>query len=132
MWNEIEHRITGPGRVESDFGDHVIRSDHPREGERDGRPPEPWRLFLASIGACVASFVDHHCREEGIGPEEIRIVQRQEFTGPERTLGTIGIEVRLPEGFPPKHRDGVLAAAERCTVKRVIEAGMRVRISLAE
>jgi ribosomal protein S12 methylthiotransferase accessory factor len=131
MWQEIELTIPGPGRVDADFGDFVVPTDHPPDDDRAGRPPEPWFLFLASIGTCAASFVEDHLRSEGLSPEGVRLVQRTTLDEATAAL-EVSIEVRLPDDFPEDHRAGVVAAANACTVKRALEAGPRVRIGIGE
>jgi putative redox protein len=126
---EIVHRITGPGRVEADFGAFVVPTDHPPEGDRAGRAPEPWCLFLASIGTCVASFVEDACTRRGLDPRGVEIVQRQELAEGDDVLEEIAIEIRVPAGCSPEDRAALEEAAASCTVKRTIEAGPRFRIT---
>jgi len=129
-WQEIRFRIPSPGRVVADFGNHEILSDHPPDSERDGRDPEPWRLFLASIGACMASFVAARCREEGVPSDSIEIVQRHRF-GDGDALAGFDVEIRVPPDFSPELRVALAEAAADCSVKRTIEAGPEFSISVA-
>jgi len=127
MWEEIVHRVEGPGRVVADFGPIAIPTDHP-DGEREGRDPEPWLLFLASIGTCAASFVAAAAVTRGIDPAGLRIVQRQDFRDEDGDAldVTIGIESDTP--LSEEDRAALVAAGERCTVKRAIEDGTTIRI----
>ena len=131
MWREITHTIPGPGRVVADFGDTVIHTDHPADGDREGRAPEPWLLFLASIGTCMASFVAY-CREQGLPAEEIRLVQRQEVDEVSNLVTGFEVTIEVPDGFPGEHRQGLVDAAGACTVKQVIEAGPRFEVAVVE
>ena len=38
----------------------------------------------------------------------------------QRMVTRLALEIRLPEGFPEKHREGVVRAAELCAVKKHI------------
>ena len=129
MWRTITHTLRGPGRVDADIGGVVLRTDHPPEDERADRPPPPWHLFLASIGTCAGAFVAGYCDEHGLPCEGIRIVQRQDFEPDRDEIRTIELTLELPVGFPDAHRKGVVAAANDCLVKRVIESGPEVRIT---
>jgi ribosomal protein S12 methylthiotransferase accessory factor len=37
-----------------------------------------------------------------------------------RRVAKLVMEIRLPEGFPDKHREGVVRSAELCSVKKHI------------
>jgi putative redox protein len=130
VWTEIVHRITGPGRVEADFGSFTIPTDHPAETERGVRPPEPWCVFLASIGTCMASFVAERCETLGLDPREVTLVQRHRLGEAERFLDEVEVEIRVPPDTPPEHREALVEAAAACTVKRVLEAPPSFRIEV--
>jgi ribosomal protein S12 methylthiotransferase accessory factor len=133
MWREIIHSIPVPGRAEARFADGlVIRTDHAPDDVREGRTPEPWLLFLASIGTCAASFVGDYCDRHGLPADGIRVVQRQDLDGTGSALTGIRLEIRVPPSFPLEHRLPLVEAAEACTVKRVIEAGPTFRIEIGE
>ena len=127
MWEEIVHRIEGPGRVVADFGPVTIPTDHPGE-EREGRDPEPWLIFLASIGTCAASFVAGAAASLGLDPTGIRVVQRQDFRDEDGSALDVSIRIESDAPLSDDDRAALVAAAGRCTVKRAIEDGTTIRI----
>ena len=128
MWEEIVHRIEGPGRVVADFGSVTVGTDHPGT-DREGRDPEPWLLFLASIGTCAASFVADAAAERGIDPVGLRIVQRTRFRDDGTDALDVSIEIEGDPELTAEDRAALVEAAKRCTVKRAIEDGTRIRIA---
>ena len=133
MWHEITFTLPAYGQVDAHFRDFVVPTDHPPARAREGRAPEPFALFLASIGTCVASFVADYLQEHDLPLTDVRLVQRQSFTGPgpDRTIPAFEIQIVTPPGFPEGHRDALVAAAEACTVKRVIQALPEFRIMVS-
>jgi ribosomal protein S12 methylthiotransferase accessory factor len=129
MWREIVHRVEGPGRIVAEIGPVAIGTDHPGDQDRAGRDPEPWLLFLASIGTCAASFAAAAARERGIDPATLRIVQRQDFRDDGTNALDMEIEIRCESALGEADRAALVAAAGRCTVKRAIEDGTTIRIS---
>jgi len=127
MWHEIVCRIEGPGRVVADFGPTSIASDHPGT-DREGRDPEPWLLFLASIGTCAASFVAAEARERGIDPRSLRVVQRQEFRDADSDALDVTIAIESDAPISEEDRAALVAAGGMCTVKRAIEQGTTIEI----
>jgi ribosomal protein S12 methylthiotransferase accessory factor len=131
MWRKVVHTVSGPGRVDSRFDSGlVITTDHPRPEESTERSPPPWFHFLSSIGACITSFVAGELDDLGIDPTAVRVIQRQDYAETDDVIPEFTFEVEVPPGLPAEHQAAVLAAAERCTVKRVIEAGPGFRIEV--
>ena len=107
----------GPGaRVDARSGPFTIATDQPP----DASAPTPFTLFLASIGACAAFYVNAFCRSRGIPVDGIRVQQHSE-AGPEGMVGNVHLAVELPHGFPERYRTAVVRAAEQCTVKKHLE-----------
>jgi putative redox protein len=130
MWRVIVHTIPGPGRVDSDVSGCVIPTDHPPADARAGRAPEPWFLFLSSIGSCMASFVSDCCRERSLPTDGIRLIQRQDLAEVGDTIPEVAVEIEVPGGFSEEDREALAAAAAACTVKHVIEFPPTFRIDV--
>jgi ribosomal protein S12 methylthiotransferase accessory factor len=116
----------GPGglRVDADFGDGVvIKTDQPVKYGGGGTAPEPFKLFLASIGTCAGIYVLGFCRKNGIPTDGVSIVQRLESSDDGRgksRLSKITLEIRVPVDFPEKYHDAIVRVADQCAVKKTI------------
>jgi ribosomal protein S12 methylthiotransferase accessory factor len=116
--------VTFPGgkRVDATYAGFTVRTDQPADKGGDGSAPSPFDLFLASIATCAGIYVKGYCDARGIATEGLGLEMEVE-RDPERNMVTrLAISVHLPDGFPEKHRDGVLRAAEHCAVKKHILA----------
>jgi ribosomal protein S12 methylthiotransferase accessory factor len=111
----------GNKKVEVAAGFFVVHTDQSIVHGGDASAPEPFTLFLASLGACAGLYVLKFCEARGIPTEEIRLRQNAEF-GPDGTLARVTIDVHVPPAFPQKYLHAVQAAAEQCAVKRAIHA----------
>jgi ribosomal protein S12 methylthiotransferase accessory factor len=116
--------ITFPGgkRVDAQVGPYLIQTDQPKEEGGGGTAPEPFKLFLASIGTCAGIYVLGFCESRGIPTEGISITQSNHWDKEQRRVTHVGLRVHLPPSFPEKYKEAVLRAAEHCTVKRNIAA----------
>jgi putative redox protein len=107
----------GPGaRVDGHVGPFTIATDQPPGSSA----PTPFTLFLASIGACAAFYVQTFCRKRGIPVDGINVMQRN-VAGPSGLVERVHLTVELPPDFPERYRDAVIRAAEQCTVKKHLE-----------
>ena len=116
--------ITFPGgkRVDAQVGPYLIRTDQPKEEGGDGSAPEPFKLFLASVGTCAGIYVLGFCQSRGLSTEGIYLTQTNHWDKEARRVTQVRIEVHLPPDFPEKYKDAVLRSADLCTVKRNILA----------
>lgn len=110
----------GGKKVNADFNGFTIKTDQGVYAGGEGSAPEPFTLFLASIGTCAGIFVLSFCQKRDIPTEGIRIVQSHEPKPDGRSIGKITITIELPPDFPEKYKDAVISAANLCAVKKHI------------
>ena len=115
-------------RVKASFDDFSVISDQPIRYKGDGSAPGPFDYFLASSALCAAYFVKVYCVARDIPTDDIRVAQNN-IVDPENRYNQIfKIQVELPETLSDKDRQGILRAIERCTVKKVVQAGPEFQI----
>jgi ribosomal protein S12 methylthiotransferase accessory factor len=114
--------VSFPGgkRVDAEWGGFTIHTDQPVEGGGGGAAPAPFDLFLASIATCAGIYVKGFCDSRGIATEGLALEMRIEREPPGARVARLTLEIRLPPGFPEKHRDAVVRAADLCAVKKHI------------
>ena len=127
---DIEIFIRDGKRVDAKVDGYTIVTDQPASNGGEGAAPDPFTLFLASIGTCAGFYVGAYCRARGIATEGIGLRQRVEKddTG---HITRIALDVTLPADFPDAHREGVLRAAGSCKVKKTMAAAPPIDIAFA-
>lgn len=119
-------------RLAAKFDDFTVETDQPIRYKGDGSAPSPFDYFLASSALCAAYFVRLYCNARDIPTENIRLSQNN-IVDPENRYNQIfKIQVELPEDLSEKDRTGILRAAERCSVKRVIQNAPEFQIETVE
>ena len=113
---DMTFTLPGDKRVEAHVGGFTITTDQPP----DASGPTPFMLFLASIGACAAYYVQAFCRQRAIPLDGIRVVQRSE-AGASGLVERIALSIELPPEFPERYRSAVIRSAEQCSVKKHLE-----------
>ena len=63
MIDEMKISFPGNKKVFADYGGFTIETDQTKQEGGDGSAPEPFSLFLASIGTCAGIYVLSFCRE---------------------------------------------------------------------
>jgi ribosomal protein S12 methylthiotransferase accessory factor len=78
---------------------------------------------LASSALCAAYFVKLYCDTRKISTENIRLSQNNIVDPENRYQQIFKIQVELPSDIQEVDRRGILNSIERCTVKKVVQAG---------
>lgn len=120
MTSDMIITFSGGKKVDAEFGGFTIKTDQPARFGGDGTAPEPFTLFLASIGTCAGIFVLSFCQRREIPTEGIRLVQTHHYDETGHGIEKIDIAIEVPKDFPDKYREAVTNAANLCAVKQHI------------
>jgi len=120
---EIKVNFLDKLRLEAKFDDFTVIADQPIRYKGDGSAPGPFDYFLASSALCAAYFVKLYCNTRHIPTEHIRLSQNNIVDPENRYAQIFKIQVELPADISAKDREGILRSIERCTVKKVVQAG---------
>lgn len=120
---EIKVNFLDKLRLEAKFDDFTVIADQPIRYKGDGSAPGPFDYFLASSALCAAYFVKLYCDTRNISTENIRLSQNNIVDPENRYQQIFKIQVELPEDISANDRQGILRAIERCSVKKVVQAG---------
>jgi ribosomal protein S12 methylthiotransferase accessory factor len=120
---EIKVNFLDKLRLEAKFDDFTVIADQPIRYKGDGSAPGPFDYFLASSALCAAYFVKLYCDTRNIPTENIRLSQNNIVDPENRYQQVFKIQVELPADISDKDRQGILRSIDRCTVKKVVQAG---------
>jgi putative redox protein len=118
---EMEISFPGGKRVDAKYKDFTIQTDQSVKYGGEESAPEPFSLFLASMGTCAGIYVLSFCQKRKIPTDKIKLLQRMEETADGKMVAKVIIEIKLPAGFPSKYRQAVVSAAQLCAVKKHME-----------
>ena len=120
---EIKVNFLDKLRLEAKFDDFTVIADQPIRYKGDGSAPGPFDYFLASSALCAAYFVKLYCNTRNIPTENIRLSQNNIIDPEDRYRQIFKIQVEMPADISAQDRRGILRSIERCTVKKVVQAG---------
>ena len=118
----MDMSISFPGgkKVNAAYNGFTIKTDQSVKEGGDGSAPEPFSLFLASLGTCAGVYVLYFCEERRIDTTGLKM--NLTFKQDEQThlVKKVKMEILLPPNFPSKYKTAVIKSAKLCTVKRNI------------
>jgi ribosomal protein S12 methylthiotransferase accessory factor len=123
---ELSVWFPGKKKVDVAVGSFVVHTDQSFGHGGDGSAPEPFDLFLASIGACAGLYVLGFCQSRGIPTDRIRIEQKADLA--KGTLSKVSLAIHVPPGFPEKYLQALVTAASGCAVKRAMDSKPEITV----
>ncbi|WP_319406712.1 OsmC family protein [uncultured Desulfosarcina sp.] len=126
---EMQVNFPGGKRVNSIYKGFTVETDQPPSEGGDGSAPEPYDLFLSSMGTCAGVYIVYFCESRNIPTEGISMTLRFERNESSHLVEKIAMDIRLPTGFPEKYRKAVIRAAAMCTVKRTLAQPPEIEIT---
>ena len=129
----MEMKVEFPGgkRVTSTYKGFTVETDQPQGEGGDGSAPEPFDLFLSSIGTCAGVYIVYFCESRSIPIDGITLNLGFRQNEQSHLVETIDMAIHLPPAFPKKYRKAVIRAAEMCTVKRTLLNPPEIRVTAA-
>jgi putative redox protein len=127
----MEIQFPGGLAVDAHFRGFTVPTDQAREHGGGGRAPEPFDIFLASLGTCAGFYALRFCQERGIATEGLGLALSTEPDPERKRLQAIRIEIQLPGGFPAKYQAAILRAVDQCAVKRHLLEPPRIDLRVA-
>lgn len=115
-------KITFPSGlgVNAAFKGFTVATDQRVEHGGGGTAPEPFDLFLASLGTCAGLYALRFCQQRGIATEGLGLTLATERDPEGKRLALVRLAIELPAGFPEKYREAIIRSADQCAVKRHI------------
>ena len=114
----MEIYFDGNKKVNALVNGFEVRTDQSPQGGGEGTAPEPFTLFLASLGTCAGIYVKSFCDQRQLPADDIRLFQSLEYDHLKRMIGKINLEIRVPASFPEKYHEALITTASLCAVKK--------------
>lgn len=126
----MEIYFNGNKQVFANVNGHTIKTDQAVRGGGQGEFPEPFTLFLASLGTCAGIYVKSFCDQRNIPSHQIQLTQSQNFNPAKKMIDHIEIKIHLPSDFPEKYENALINTASLCAVKRHLKEDIEVDVSV--
>jgi ribosomal protein S12 methylthiotransferase accessory factor len=128
----MEIYFDGNKKVFADYSGFTIKTDQAVRSGGDGEYPEPFTLFLASLGTCAGIYVKVFCDQRGIPAENIRLSQDMRFDPVKRIVGDIDLKIHVPADFPEKYEAAMIQTASLCAVKKHLREDINFNVKVVK
>ena len=109
---------------------HRVVVDQPLYGGGRDEGPAPIELLGASLGTCVALYVQQFCHVRGLIYDGMRVEVEQHGAGNPNRIGTFAVRVILPNELPPEYAAMLERVARSCPAHNTLTVGAEVRVEV--
>ena len=114
----MEVYFNGGKQVFADINGFTLKTDQGIKSGGEGLHPEPFTMFLASLGTCAGIYVKGFCDSRGLPTENIKLIQDLEYDTAKRMVGKFIINIHVPADIPEKYDSALIRSANMCAVKK--------------
>ncbi|HPM78667.1 MAG TPA: OsmC family protein [bacterium] len=132
MKDVVEVSFHAEKSVTGSLNGHKICTSYPDERGGDGSAPNPFELFLISLGTCAGYYARTYCEEHHLASESLRIYQHNVFEEKTGKLLGVRMQVLMPPDFPEQHKAPLKRAIDSCKVKQVLVDPVLMHVELME
>ena len=127
---DMEINFPGGKKVDAVYNGFTIKTDQPKHEGGGGTAPEPFSLFLTSIGTCTGIYVLSFCQKRNISTDGLKMILRIEKNQETHMIDQISMEIQVPKDFPDNYKNAIIKTAGLCTVKKHLEKPPSIDISV--
>ncbi len=119
----------GGTRFAAQIRSHQLIVDQPPPAGDDSAPM-PIELLGASLGTCIALYVQQFLQARGLPYAGMRVELQQRGAGSPGRIGEFAVRVLLPEALPPHYAEMLERVARSCPAHNTLVHGAEVRVDI--
>ena len=100
---------------------HALTIDMSKEEGGADQGMNPVELLASSLGACIAIMTQTYCDSHGYTDGEVSASLTIEIADEPKRVGTVVIDLELPNDFPEEKKSAVKRIAELCPVHATLK-----------
>jgi len=120
----------GGVRFGAQIRSHRIVTDQPQRAGGDDSAPMPIELLGASLGTCIAFYVQQFLHTRHLSTDGLRVeVEQRSERNPNR-VGAFAVRVILPPSIPTAYLEMLERAARSCPAHNTFTEGADVQVAI--
>ncbi len=126
----VEHRAGKSFTVSIRQHELVVDASLEDGGEDGG--PKPTELFVASLGSCIGIMIAAYCQNADLPYEGMEVDAAFDLAADPICIGSIAIDITMPEGFPEERRKALLRVAQACPIHNTLHRPPQISVEVVD
>ncbi|MBC2703527.1 OsmC family protein [Desulfobacula sp.] len=112
-------KVTFPNnkKIDVEFNNFKIKTDQSKENGGDETAPEPFDVFISSLGACAGIYAKSFCDVRKLPTSNMHIFVDVLFNEGKKLMDQVNITLHVNQHFPEKYIKPIIKAMNGCAVK---------------
>ena len=125
-------KVTFPGnkKVDVAFDNFKIKTDQAKESGGDETAPEPFDIFISSLGACAGIYVKSFCDVRKLPTNNMYLLVDVFFKQGQKLMDQVNIALHVDQSFPEKYIKPVIKAMNGCAVKNQLHPDIKTNTTV--
>lgn len=121
--------VTFPGNKKIDvaFDNFIIKTDQAKENGGDETAPEPFDVFISSLGACAGIYAKSFCDIRKLSTQDMYLTSDVSFKDGQKLMEKVTITLYVNQGFPEKYIKPIIKAMNGCAVKNQLHPDINIQ-----
>ncbi|MCD4719787.1 MAG: OsmC family protein [Desulfobacula sp.] len=121
-------KVTFPGNKKIDvaFNNFIIKTDQTKENGGDETAPEPYDVFITSIGACAGIYAKSFCDVRKLSTSDMHIFIDVFFKEGQKLMEQVNITLHVDQHFPEKYIKPITKSMNGCAVKNQLHPDIKI------
>lgn len=112
-------------KVDIHFKEFELSTDQRKENGGDESAPEPFELFLASLGACAGIYAKSFCDSRKLSTKGMHLTLEPFFKKNQKLMEKIEFRLHVTPDFPEKYIKAVIKSMNGCAVKNQLHPDLK-------
>ncbi|WP_455368082.1 OsmC family protein [[Eubacterium] cellulosolvens] len=91
----------------------------------------PSKLLITSLGSCIGFYVESYCKQAQIPIDNMTVTIRWEKASNPARIGSIKIDVALPEERAKERKMAIWRAAENCLIHNTLRHHPNISLEIS-
>ncbi len=127
-----EFKVTFPGnkKVDVEIGKFIVKTDQKKIYGGDDTAPEPFNIFLSSIGSCAGIYALSFCEPRKLNTEGMYLLLDISFKERQNFLEEIKLTLYVNKEFPEKYIKPIVKSMNHCAVKNQLHLDIKINTTV--
>ncbi len=121
----FEILFSGNKKIDVRFKNFLLNTDQSKENGGDETAPEPFELFLASLGACAGIYARVFCETRKIDTSGMKLTLEAFFKENQKLMEKVELTLLVDPSFPERYVKPIIKAMQGCAVKNQLHPDIR-------
>ncbi|RLC14204.1 MAG: osmotically inducible protein OsmC [Deltaproteobacteria bacterium] len=126
-------KVTFPGNKKIDvaFNNFKIKTDQAKENGGDETAPEPFDVFISSLGTCAGIYAKSFCDVRKLSTGNMHLFIDVVFKEGQKLMEQVNITLHVNQDFPEKYIKAIIKSMNGCAVKNQLHPDIKIETGVA-